>query len=136
MKMINLSKREFAKLKPLVLSEDIFNAEGVLFDFEYKGDKKVLKRLNKTNGPVFANKLYSLECLNFNKEYIPNNFIVPDYLVGINNEVEAFAMNKVVGSNLSTILNDSSIDLEEKKYYLKRIGQVLEQMNKIRTLRL
>ena len=133
MKMINLSKREFTKLKPLVLSEDIFNAEGVLFDFEYKGDKKVLKRLNKTNGPVFANKLYSLECLNFNKEYIPNNFIVPDYLVGINNEVEAFAMNRVVGSNLSTILNDSSIDLEEKKYYLKRIGQVLEQMNKIRT---
>lgn len=132
MEVINISKKRLTNLKSLELPENLFNAEGELFTFEYKRETKLLKKLNDIESIRFANKLYTLESLNTNKQYMPNNFITPEFLVSINKQIEAFAMKFVSGINLSQILNNPSINLEEKKYYLKRVGQILEQMKNIR----
>lgn len=132
MEVINISKKRLTNLKSLELPENLFNAEGELFTFEYKRETKLLKKLNDIEGIRFANKLYTLEALNTNQQYMPNNFITPEFLVSINKQIEAFTMKFISGINLSQILNNPNINLEEKKYYLKKVGQILEQMQNIR----
>jgi len=132
MEMINMSKKKLESLHPLILPKTVLNTECELFMLVYGGKLKILKRLYQSDGLKFANKLYTLESISSNAEYLPENFIKPEFLVAINKRIEAFVMNYVTGENLSLVLNDQSIDLEEKKYYLKRVGQILEQMSNIR----
>lgn len=128
-----MSRNKFDKLEPLVLPKSILSTECELFHFRYRNKDKVLKKLYRTSGNNFGNKLYTIEALSSNHEYIPDNFILPEFLVAINKRIEAFVMPYIKSVNLSVILNDSSIDYEEKKYYLKKIGIILEQMSNTRT---
>lgn len=75
MKIISLSKKRFSELEELKLSREIFNTEAKIYDFDYRGNKKVLKTLFTLNGYVFANKLYTLEMLDSNKCYLPTNIM-------------------------------------------------------------
>lgn len=110
MKIINVSKKKFQDLKKINLSKEIFNTEGVLYDFNYQGSEKILKKLYILNGSTFANKLYTLEMLDNNKEYLPNSFVIPDYLCTVNGEIAGFTMPKINGINLSTILKTENKD--------------------------
>ena len=132
MKIIVLSQKKFKELEKINLSREIFNTEGTLYDFNYKGDKKILKSLYILNGPVFANKLYTLEMLDNNKEYLPSSFVVPDYLCTVNGEITGFTMPKIEGTNLSTVLKSNNSEYKEQIYYLKKIGEILNQLHNIR----
>lgn len=133
MEVINISKNKLNSLTPLVLPSTVLSTECELFELTYKKELKLLKRLYQIDSMSFANKLYTLEALNINKEKMPNNFILPEFLVSINKQVEAFVMKYVKGINLSIILKSEDIPVEEKKHYLKRVGMILEQMKNIRT---
>ena len=63
MKIISISKKSFEKLHELELPPEVFNNEAEIYDFNYRGEEKVLKVLNILNGKTFANKLYTLEML-------------------------------------------------------------------------
>ena len=132
MKIINMSKTKLNSLEPLILPKGVTSTECELFKYNYYGKEKLLKKLYRTNGIIFANKLYTIEALNSNKDNIPSNFIVPEVLVSINKQIEAFTMKYIKGTNLSIILNEPTITYEEKINYLKSIGNILEQMKNIR----
>ena len=132
MKIISISRKKFNELKKLELSREVLNTEGIVYDFNYKGQEKVLKTLYTLNGPTFANKLYTLEMLDTNKEYLPSSFCIPDYLCSVNNEVVGFTIPKIEGTNLSTILKSKDIDYKGQIYYLKKIGEILNQLHNIR----
>ena len=132
MQIINMSKTKLNSLEPLILPKDVTSTECELFKYNYYGKEKLLKKLFRTNGIIFANKLYTIEALNSNKDNIPSNFIVPEVLVSINKQIEAFTMKYIKGTNLSIILNEPTITYEEKINYLKSIGNILEQMKNIR----
>mgnify|MGYP000068614193 FL=1 len=132
MQIINISKTKLNSLEPLILPKDVTSTECELFKYNYYGKEKLLKKLYRTNGIIFANKLYTIEALNSNKDNIPSNFIVPEVLVSINKQIEAFTMKYIKGTNLSIILNEPTITYEEKINYLKSIGNILEQMKNIR----
>lgn len=127
-----MSKTKLNSLEPLILPKDVTSTECELFKYNYYGKEKLLKKLYRTNGIIFANKLYTIEALNSNKDNIPSNFIVPEVLVSINKQIEAFTMKYIKGTNLSIILNEPTITYEEKINYLKSIGNILEQMKNIR----
>lgn len=131
MQIINMSKTKLNSLEPLILPKDVTSTECELFKYNYYGKEKLLKKLYRTNGIIFANKLYTIEALNSNKDNIPSNFIVPEVLVSINKQIEAFTMKYIKGTNLSIILNEPTITYEEKINYLKSIGNILEQMKNI-----
>lgn len=79
MKIINISKKKYESLFPLELSKDIINTEAKLYHYRYTPlYDGVLKKLYQSKGNIFANKLYTIEMLNFYKEYLPNNFVIPD----------------------------------------------------------
>jgi hypothetical protein len=70
--------------------------------------------------------------LDYYKDILPNSFVVPDNLVSVRGKVVGFTCQKINGYNLSTILSDKKIDKDDKIYYLKSIGDILEKMDNIR----
>ena len=132
MQIINMSKTKLNSLEPLILPKNVTSTECELFKYPYYGKEKLLKKLHRTDGIIFANKLYTIEALNANKDSMPSNFVLPESLVSINKKIEAFTMKYIKGTNLSVILNNPDITYEEKIHYLKSIGRILEQMQNIR----
>lgn len=132
MRIITLSKKQYEKLTKLNLPKEVFNTEAQIFDFIYKRERKVLKELFLANGEIFANKLFTLEMLDTYKQYLPKNFYIPDYLTSVNKEIVGFTVPHVEGINLTTILKNSNINSQEHLYYLKAIGELLEELKKIR----
>ena len=132
MQIINMSKTKLNSLEPLILPKNVTSTECELFKYHYYGKEKLLKKLHRTDGIIFANKLYTIEALNANKDSMPSNFVLPESLVSINKKIEAFTMKYIKGINLSVILNNPDITYEEKIHYLKSIGRILEQMQNIR----
>lgn len=132
MEIVNMTSKGMEKCKSLILPKNVLSTECEIYRFTYKGREMVLKKLYNTDGIIFANKLYTLEALSTNREYMPSNFILPEFLVSVNKIIQGFAMKYVEGNNLSVVLNDKLLDVDEKKYYLKSIGRILEQMKRIR----
>ena len=132
MKIITLSKKRFEELEKIRLSKEIFNTEAAIYDFNYRGENKILKSLYTLNGPTFANKLYTIEMLDSNKEYLPTSFYIPDYLCTLEGKVIGYTVPKVEGTNLSTVLRDENINYKEQIYYLRKIGEILNQLHNIR----
>ena len=52
MNTLNISKNKFESLKPLEISKEVFNTEGVLYEFRYRGKVKVLKKLHNLSEVV------------------------------------------------------------------------------------
>lgn len=132
MKVISISKKKFESLKPLDIPKNIINTEAKIFEFNYKGQNKIFKKLYINNGANFANKLYTLEMLDQNKDYLPNSFLIPDYLVSILGEVKGFTTPKIEGIPLSTFLLTNKSDYGEDIFYLRKIGEILIQLENIR----
>lgn len=132
MKTINITKKTFDNLGSLNLSKEILNGEATIYEFNYHNQKKVLKKLYNNKGENFANKLYTVEMLDTYKELFPDSLVVPDYLVSVNHEAVGFTSPLIDGVNLSLVLENKKILLEEKKKHLKAIGDLLTNMKYIR----
>ena len=132
MKSITLSKRAFENLEPLVLSRDVLNTESCVLKFNYQGKPKVIKSLFYQEGLRFANKLYTLEMLSSNRKNLPSSFLVPEALISVSGNIRGFTVPYMEGVNLEDLLRDPKVSLEEKKYYLYKVGEVLNQMKAIR----
>lgn len=117
MKVINISKKKFETLSPLILSEDVVHTEAVIYHFRYSSlYDGVLKKLNRIDGSAFASKLYTLEMLDYYREILPHCFVIPDSLVSVRNEIVGFVMPKIKGDNLSVILRNHHISYKEQIY--------------------
>lgn len=132
MKVISLSQRKFKELTPLELPKEIYNTEAKMFNFRYKGKDAILKKLYLQSGQIFANKLYTIEMLDSNKSYLPNYYFIPNYLISVGGVVEGFIIPKAEGITLSILLNDKNLDPTISLFYLKKIGEILNQLKYIR----
>lgn len=133
MNVIQLSRKKFETLEPLVLSREVMSTEAEVYDFRYKGMPKVLKRLFHQEGERFANKLYTVEMLDANRKYLPDHFCIPEALVTVAGNIEGFILPKIEGPALVSVLRDKSLDTQEHIYYLKKIGEILQQLKAIRS---
>ena len=138
MNVIELSKKTIEKLTLLPIPKDIFNNEALIYNFEYRKKQLLIKQLYQTKCPSFANKLYTIKMLNTYKQYISPNIVIPDSLITTTsknkyqNEIIGFTLPKIDGINLQTIINSPDIDSKHKIFYLKQIGNILEDMKKVR----
>lgn len=132
MQAISMSQNKYKQLTKMNLPKEVFNTEAIIYDFRYKGEEKVFKKLLNNMGVNLANKLYTLEILDVNRKYLPENLCIPDYLTIVGGVVEGFTMPKIEGINFSTTLKNKNITIEEKIYYLKKIGELLHQLEQIR----
>lgn len=132
MKNINISKKKFEGLKKIELPEEVISTEADFYKFNYLGKVKVFKSLHKTRGPIFANKLFTLEMLNEYEEILPHSFVLPESLVSVEKEIRGFTLPYIKGVNLEVYLADENITPKEKLIYIKKIGEILEQLEHIR----
>lgn len=132
MKVISISKSNFKKLEPLKLSKHTWNTEGNVYEFSYRGQPKVLKKLFHQSGTIFANKLFTLEMLDANRDNLPDNFYIPDSLISVDSTIAGFTIPKIQGDNLADVLVSNDLTNKEKIYYLKKVGETLEQLKNIR----
>ena len=132
MNVISFSNSKFNKLNLLDLDKSVFNTEAQIYNYSYKNNAKVLKKLYNTESGVFANKLYTVEKLDEAREMLPSSFCIPDNLVVVGGRIIGFTLPKVDGENLNLLLANKKIDLKDKIYYLKKVGEVLQQMDYLR----
>lgn len=132
MQTINLYKKLADTLETLPLDKRIYNTEAKMYRLNYFGKELVLKSLYQTSGFIFANKLYTIEMLDAYKYSLPHSFCIPNYLVSVNKNVAGFALPFIHGENFNTVINDPGVSEEEKLYYYKKIGDLLEQLRNIR----
>lgn len=133
MQIINISKKKFDSLVHVELGKEITNTEAIIYLLDYRGKEKVFKNLHRLSGSIFANKLYTLEMLSANSEYLPSGFVVPDALCTVNGNIMGCIEDYVNGVNLQSVLNNPKIDLKIKLHYIKLIGNILEQLKHIRS---
>ena len=134
MKVTSISRRAFERLEKMKLSRNVRNTEAVIYDFTPKGNPspKVFKKFHYQNGPVFGNKLWTLEMLDTHKEYLPPSFCIPDSIVTVGGVVQGITLPKIEGKNLADILKDKNVPVEDQIFYLQEVGHILEQLKRIR----
>ena len=130
---INISKKKYENLRKIELPKQVISTEANFYKMNYLGKTKVFKSLHKTNGPVFANKLYTLEMLNEYAELLPKSFVLPESLVSVDKKIKGFSLPFVKGINFELFLSDLNINPSTKLQYIKMIGDILEQLEHIRT---
>lgn len=132
MKVIPISKKKYEELTRLRLPRDVVSTEAILYRFNYHGEEKVFKNLLKLNGVSFANKQFTLSMLDEYRQIIPESFVLPDCLCTIQGKVSGFAMPYIEGINLESYLNNKNVKNEVKLFYIKKIGEILEQLDHVR----
>ena len=137
MEVINLSSRSFKGLRTLKLPNTVYNTEGKIYIYEDK-DKwnkrmHLVKRLYINSGPIFSNKLATINSLvDYEEQIDMPELVYPEKLLTIDREIVGFTMPYVPSTNLKEILSDSATPAEVKIKYLKDIGTILEKMEEVR----
>ena len=123
MKVISVSRKAFEKLERMELSRNVRNTEAVMYNFESKKNSTpmVFKKLHHQNGSVFGNKLFTIELLDSNRDFLPSCFCIPESLVTVNGVIQGFILPKIEGRNLSDVLKDSNESVETQLFYLKKV---------------
>lgn len=137
MDVINLSSRKFKSLRKLELPNSVYNTEGeiLVYDDKDKWNKRthIIKRLYVNFGPVFSNKLATVNSVADLKDKIGIEEIVyPEKLLTVGGELKGFTMPYVPSVNLKEILHDPNTPASIKIKYLKDIGTILEKMEEVR----
>ena len=132
MHIINISKREYKRLKPFILSKHTIHTEADFFQLTYEGERKIVKTLFTLEKKSLSQKLRTLESLDTHKEILPESFCIPDHIILVNNKEKAFTIPYIEGQTLASFLSNQDIPHIQHLYYLKKIGLILEELNRIR----
>lgn len=132
MKSIDISKRKYENLKQLELPKEVISTEASFYKMNHLNKTKVFKNLHRVNGAIFANKLFTLTMLDEYKEILPNSFVIPESFCSVDKEIRGFILPFIKGITLEAYLKDKKIDIQDQLFYIKKIGDILEQMDHIR----
>ena len=135
MKIINISERKANELRKYEIS--CLNTEAILYYFSMKKkwttEDKIFKKFFITNGKDFGNKLTTINSLIDYKDDINiEELVIPDCLVSIKSTIVGYTMDLIDGFNLSSIIYNSKITIDEKIDILKKFGLVLRKMENVR----
>lgn len=93
----------------------------------------LVKRLYINSGPIFSNKLATINSLvDYQDDIDMPELVYPEKLLTVNREIVGFTMPYIPSTNLKEILSDSATPAEVKIKYLKDIGTILEKMEEVR----
>ena len=135
MKIVNISEHRAKSLRRYDVK--CVNTEAFLYYFSMKKkwivEDKIFKQFFITNGIDFSNKMYTINSLiDYKDEISINELVIPDCLVSINSTIVGYAMDLIDGFNLSSIIYNSKITIDEKIDILKKFGLVLRKMENVR----
>ena len=137
MKVVNISKKRFENLERYQLPDSVFNSEAQMYVLPIKNRweivNKLLKRLYVTSGPLFGNKLQTLNSLiDLQDDIDIPEIVFPQRLAVVNCEVVGYVMELVDSINIEVALRSENISSMDKIRYLRQVGEILEKMRKVR----
>lgn len=125
MDIINMSSKQITSNITL----DSYNTSGYLKIVNYFNRRMVLKKID----PIRCDEVISkVLFLNRYKNLMPSNFVIPEFLVLLDNKDLYMAIDYINGNNLGDVLKDKNINIRDKKIYLSYIGNTLEEMRHMR----
>lgn len=125
MDIINMSSKQITSNIAL----DSYNTSGYLKIVNYFNRKMILKKID----PIRCDEVISkVLFLNRYKNLMPSNFVIPEFLVLLDNKDLYMAIDYINGNNLGDVLKDKNINIRDKKIYLSYIGNTLEEMRHMR----
>jgi len=134
----NLKMRDIKNMKDLALDYGIFNTEALMLVFPKKsfpdGVTRVFKYINIQEFPdLMDRKKFTVVTLNQLEEYLAiRSLVIPDTLVYINGSLVGFSLPLIPEhKNVGKMLN-SNIPFEEKRDYLKQIGDIIEKVQSVK----
>lgn len=138
METMNISKKRFDSLEKYKIPQTVFNTEAELYILpvknKWESTNKMFKKLYVTNGPNFGNKLQTINSLiDLRKEIDMNEIVFPEKIAVVNQQIVGYVMELVNSVNLGVVLNSPNIRPERKVKYLRQIGEILEEMVKVRS---
>ncbi len=138
MEIEEFTTKQFERLEPLKLADDVTSIESNLFKLPEKVNvnKKVLKRYKKIDGNYFGNKLLTINALIDYKDQIGiEELVYPEKVAVVNKELVGFTMELIENNhNLSTLLNSKEITTREKIKLLKQVESIIEKVQYIKDL--
>lgn len=97
MEIMNISKKRFGRLESFSLPNSVYNTEASFYILPEKKktitELKLLKKFFVTNGPVFSNKLATLNSLSDMKDTLGiEELVFPEKLLSVESELIGFTM--------------------------------------------
>lgn len=135
--MKHISLITYANLDRLVLPEGVCNTEGnlKLLRNPRSGEFKVLKTFRDSSGPVYVNKVKTIDSLLEHKDELNiEQFVYPEEKFKVAGEGIGYTMPYFEGAfNLGKRLKSNYITRSTKLAYLKEVGMILRKIKEIRT---
>lgn len=134
MNIIRLTSKDIKQLKKYELHDSIENTESILYLYR---KRELLKIFKSTDEDYRLNKNYILNRLFYLKEHINMpELIMPKELVKVSGKNTGFTMEFIKeNTNLSLVFNSSKISIEDKLFFLKEIGKIIEKIEANEILR-
>ncbi len=130
MEIINFKRRDFSNFRQFKLSSDILSTEA---SFYWLDDKHLIKRYKTLTRDYLDGAIYTIDNLTKYKSVINiDELVIPKSLMSINHRVCGYIVDFIDGVNLSKILYDPKVSIQQKMHYLKLVGMSLEKMQGVR----
>lgn len=126
MEYIKLSEEELFSLKSYKLHKDIDNTESRLYLYNLN---ELLKIFKCNNEHFKTNKLYVINKLFYIKDHLNlKELVLPNKLVKINWDF-GYTMDFIENNtNLALILKNKNVSIEDKLYFIKQLGYLLDKI--------
>ncbi|MDD3304785.1 MAG: hypothetical protein PHT75_01470 [Bacilli bacterium] len=131
------SNRQFNRLKPLYLENEITSIESDLYVLPGKANQadRVIKKYVNVNGEYFGNKLLTINSLIENREKINIDEIVfPEKLAVIDKKIVGYTMKLIDNVNLTLLLNSKEIHVKQKIQLLKQVENIIRRVQCVKGL--
>ena len=140
MDIINLRMREVRKLKTLPIEKGVLNTEALMLIlkkkfFSNKVDH-VFKYLDAQEDPdVMAKKIFTVTTMNIPNEYQKiDSLVFPDSIIYVDGNIAGFGIPLIRNhKNLGAIINNPSISLDDKLFYLVQLGNIIDKVQRTNT---
>lgn len=127
MEIIRLSSKDIKSLNRYELHDDIENTESILYLYR---KRELLKLFRCTDENYRINKNFILNRLFYLKNYVNMvELVMPNELVKVGGKTSGYTMDFIKeNTNIGLILKSTEVSLEDKIFFLREIGKIIEKI--------
>ena len=128
MKTIDLTKKQYKKLKPLLIDEDINASEASFFKVPHNPNK-IYKMYQTKRTDILEHKEEAImDIISSKKQIDIPELILPEELVYVEDSFKGISLDYVKGCNISLFLKPNVLPLKSQIEILKELGTILQKI--------
>ena len=130
MKIINLKSKEYRKLKPFLIDEDVTYNEANFYKAPH--DNSTIFKLYRTKQEdrLVKKEEAVVDIMLSAKDINIPELVLPKAIVTVEDSFKGIALDHIEGCNLSILLKPNTLPLKSQIELLKELGSILEKVKK------